>query len=120
MNYSYFNSTTTLNNYFKGNKYILRGDIDGEPCIENRYQPFKFKTDGNNACIFQKSFCNEEGQIVANNGTTAADTSCRCDYTKGYVFVVDPTNKCFCHPTLEDCSCYEKKCDKNQFLNPSE
>ncbi|CAC5422988.1 unnamed protein product [Mytilus coruscus] len=102
-----------------GNKYIIRGDIDGEPCERNRYQPFKFKTDGYNECIFEKSVCNEEGQIVQNSGNTTADTSCRCDYTKGYGFVIGPTHKCFCNPTQEDCSCYKKKCNKNEFLNPN-
>ncbi|CAC5355471.1 unnamed protein product [Mytilus coruscus] len=101
-----------------GHKYIIRGDIDGEPCEENRYQPFKFRTDGNNKCIFGKSVCNEEGQIVQNTGNTTTDTSCRCDYTNGYGFVVEPTRKCFCHPTQEDCSCYKKKCSNNEFLNP--
>lgn len=104
---------------WKGNKYIIRGDIDGEPCEKNRYQPFKFQTDGYNKCIFEKSVCNEEGQIAQNSGNTTADTSCRCDYTKGYRFVIEPTNKCYCRPTHEDCSCYKKKCRNNEFLNPS-
>ncbi|CAC5422996.1 unnamed protein product [Mytilus coruscus] len=103
-----------------GNKYIIRGDIDGEPCKGNRYQPFKFKTEGYDKCIFKKSICNEEGQILQNSGNTTADNSCRCDYTKGYSFVIEPTHKCFCHPTQEDCSCYMKKCRRNEFLNPSE
>lgn len=110
----------TLYFSFKGNKYIIRGDIDGEPCEGNRYQPFKFKTDGYNKCIFEKSICNEEGQIVQNSGNTTVDTSCRCDYTKGYSFVIEPTHKCYCHPTQEDCSCFMKKCQGDEFLNPSE
>ncbi|CAC5398077.1 unnamed protein product [Mytilus coruscus] len=102
-----------------GNKYIVRGDIDGEPCEKTRYQPFKFRTEGNSKCIFQKSACSEDGQIIHNNGNTTSDITCRCDYTRGYGFVIKPKHTCFCYPTEEDCSCYKKKCNTNELLNPN-
>ena len=41
---------------------------------------------------------------------TDKDTTCRCDYTKGYTFVTRPKHICYCVPTEEDCSCYRPIC----------
>lgn len=86
-------------------------------CNIGRFQPIVFTTDGNSGCIFQKSKCDEEGQVVFSNGTSDYDIACRCDYTKGYTFVSNPNNACFCEPFKEDCSCYKENCLK---LSPGE
>ena len=80
------------------------------PCNDAHYQPIPFVTTGNSDCIFRKSLCTEEGQILFSNGTTKTDSTCRCDYKQGYAFVTVPRNKCSCRPSEEDCSCYLKKC----------
>ena len=79
-------------------------------CPLERYQPFPYNTNEINECIYLKSNCTEEGQIISDNGTTSRDSGCRCDYTKGYTYVSPPINPCNCHPVLEDCSCYAMKC----------
>lgn len=63
-----------------------------------------------------KNKCHEIGQVIARNGSTTEDSSCRCDYTKGFDFVVKPKNACYCFPVAEDCSCYKKKCSAGEIL----
>lgn len=67
-------------------------------------------------CLFTKSHCTSEGQIVCSNGSEISDVTCRCDYQKGYAM---GQTKC-CSPTLfEDCTCYKKRCPyENQELDP--
>ncbi|XP_052078392.1 uncharacterized protein LOC127716270 isoform X2 [Mytilus californianus] len=101
-----------------GYKYVVSGNINGKPCNVVRFQPFKFKTDGNSRCVFQKSLCTEEGQVDFNNGTTVSDSTCRCDFTRGYAFVSTPKDLCFCVPSNEDCSCFKKPCRENEILTP--
>ncbi|CAC5424761.1 unnamed protein product [Mytilus coruscus] len=67
-------------------------------------------------CIFAKSLCSEEGQIVYEDGSTKDDTTCRCDYTRNYSFIKTPRHFCFCIPTEEDCSCYIQSCPVNLTL----
>ncbi|CAG2239426.1 unnamed protein product [Mytilus edulis] len=95
-----------------GRKAVLRGGIDAEICSVERYQPFpiKFFTNASTNCMFLKSFCNEEGQVVYDPGNRNTDTTCRCDYRRGYDFIVKPNNPCFCKPSHEDCSCFLKTC----------
>ncbi|XP_076072010.1 uncharacterized protein LOC143043715 [Mytilus galloprovincialis] len=73
---------------------------------------------GNSRCIYKKSFCNEEGQVYSNNGTLKKNRICRCDYTRGYDFVVRPNRRCYCEPSEEDCSCYLKLCSSDEMLSP--
>jgi hypothetical protein len=49
-----------------------------------------------------------EGQIVYSNGSASEDRTCTCDYRAGYAFLREPAGKCFCSPSVEDCSCYKK------------
>ena len=57
-----------------------------------------------------KSNCTEEGQIISDHGTGTRDSSCRCDYTKGYTYVTPPINPC---------NCYAMKCfNKTYELSP--
>lgn len=86
-------------------------------CSSKRYQPFKFRTDGNSDCAYKKSFCQEEGMIIYNNGSATLDTQCRCDHTKGYAFVSMTRQNCFCIPSQEDCSCYKKACESKTKLS---
>lgn len=76
-------------------------------CRADRYQPKAFVTNGNTDCIFQKSSCSEEGQVVCKNLSTEEDAACICDYTKGYTFVSNTMNPCYCVPSKEDCSCFK-------------
>ncbi|CAC5415466.1 unnamed protein product [Mytilus coruscus] len=101
-----------------GYKFIVRGNLDGSQCNETRYQPTKFWTNGSSECIYKKSNCSEEGLIIHAKGNSTSDTTCRCDYTKGYAFVNRPKGECFCDPTVEDCSCYRKPCNKSHVLTP--
>lgn len=101
-----------------GYKTIIRGGFYGDPCSFNYYQPFIHSTQIGENCALKKSLCNEEGQIVADVGSPKEDRLCRCDYTVGYNFVILPKQKCFCKPTMEDCSCYMKQCSPNEILTP--
>lgn len=101
-----------------GYKMVLRGNIDGEKCARERYQPIRyFNTDGR-YCLFQKSMCNEEGQITVVKGSSKSDSKCICDYTNGYALVSKTSNKCYCSPSEEDCSCYLKYCPNRHDLSP--
>ena len=88
----------------RGTKILRSPVINVGDCSNNRYQPLKFTTNGNSDCVFLKSFCEEEGQVIANNGTSSTDRSCRCDYTRGYVYVTPPSDICSCVPSSEDCT----------------
>ncbi|XP_076084530.1 uncharacterized protein LOC143055281 [Mytilus galloprovincialis] len=95
-----------------GSKLVLQPLFNLAECDTGRYQPIVFTTHGNSECIFSKSMCADEGQLVFSNDSSSADTACRCDYTQGYAFVTRPTNRCFCNPSDEDCSCYKSTCTK--------
>ncbi|VDI75505.1 Hypothetical predicted protein [Mytilus galloprovincialis] len=101
----------------KGQKCVLKGNLDGEVCSSNRYQPFKFRTHGNSYCAYKKSFCQEEGMLIYNNGSATLDTQCRCDHTKGFAFVSMTRQNCFCIPSQEDCTCYKKACENKTKLS---
>ena len=96
--------------YITGSKRVYSRNFNRAPCNDTRYQPIPFVTNGNSDCIFRKSLCTEEGQILFTNGTMETDSTCRCDYKQGYAFVTVPRSKCYCRPSEEDCSCYLKKC----------
>lgn len=98
---------------------VYSGDIDADVCPDDRYMPFNFKSNMTKSCIFLKSKCNGEGQLVHHNWSLAEDTACMCDFSNGYAFIKKPQNNCFCVPSLEDCSCYKKTCrDDNYMLSP--
>ncbi|XP_076105734.1 uncharacterized protein LOC143074071 [Mytilus galloprovincialis] len=77
-----------------------------EKCTFERYQPIAFSSFGNSDCVFRKSTCSEEGQVVCSDNSLDVDVSCRCDHTKGYKFVSKTRNPCYCIPSNEDCSCF--------------
>lgn len=104
--------------FFVGYKFVLRGGLDSIQCEKIRYQPFKLTTYGYSHCIFEKTKCIEEGQIVYDNGTATSNRFCRCDYTNSYNFIKKTRTTCFCDPTAEDCSCYKMNCTDGQILSP--
>lgn len=96
-----------------GQKYVWSGGLRNIKCSSERFQPLGFNLWQNvsSQCIFLKSFCNEEGQVIHINGSAEKDVSCRCDHTRGYAFVANNnTDKSSCKSLEEDCSCYMKKC----------
>lgn len=101
-----------------GYKFIFRGSLDGKKCDKDYYQPFKFWTNATSKCLLQKSQCTEEGQITAEDGNSITDRTCRCDYTRGYTFFKQPLKKCFCVPSLEDCSCHQTTCPSSYHFTP--
>ncbi|CAC5362191.1 OBSCN [Mytilus coruscus] len=101
-----------------GRKNVLRGGLDADICSSERYQPWpiKFYTNVSTNCIFLKTACNEEGQLLHGKGNRNTDTTCRCDYTGGYDFLIKPQNLWFCVPSEEDCSCYLKTCQDSRYV----
>ncbi|XP_052103446.1 uncharacterized protein LOC127736920 [Mytilus californianus] len=91
-------------------------DIYYDPCPDGLYQMGPAKSYEITNCLFKKSHCTSEGQILCSNGSELSDVTCRCDYQDGYAMV---QTKC-CSPTLfEDCTCYKKRCpNENQELDP--
>ncbi|XP_071124008.1 uncharacterized protein [Mytilus edulis] len=94
------------------------GTLQGADCNNYLYQPFKFLTSGNSRCVYKTSSCSEKGQVVYKNGTKKNDILCRCDYTRGYDFIIKPKHPCKCVPSEEDCSCHLKSCSSNDILSP--
>ncbi|CAC5403771.1 unnamed protein product [Mytilus coruscus] len=102
----------------KGSKRIHAGDFTRGYCAQERFQPFKFWTNGSMSdCIYFKSNCSEEGQIVYKDNSKKDDSTCRCDYKKNFSFIKTPRHYCYCLPTEEDCSCYIKSCPDNFSLS---
>lgn len=97
----------------------ITGTLQGADCDNDFYQPLKFWTSENSRCVFEKSYCSGEGQVIFSNGTTKEDRSCRCDYTTGYDFIVRPKQQCQCEPAEEDCSCYLNLCSSQDRLSQS-
>ncbi|CAC5421079.1 unnamed protein product [Mytilus coruscus] len=114
----YSENCTTSDFQQPGRKSVLRGGIDAVLCSLERYQPFsiRFYTNVSTNCIFMKSFCNEEGQVVYDHGNRITDITCRCDYRRDFDFLVKPNNPCFCKPSQEDCSCYFKTCSNTSHV----
>ncbi|XP_052090203.1 uncharacterized protein LOC127726788 [Mytilus californianus] len=119
---SYSENCTRSDFQQAGRKSVLRGGIDAVVCSKERYQPSQhiFYTNASTNCIFLKSFCNEEGQVVNNQGDRNTDASCRCDYRRGYDFLINPNNPCFCKPSQEDCSCFLKICSNSSQILSSD
>ncbi|CAG2211643.1 unnamed protein product [Mytilus edulis] len=62
---------------------------------------------GHHLCIFDcgsSSF--SLGQETYEIGNTSVDRKCICNTDRGYSFVRNPKNQCYCNPSTEDCSCY--------------
>lgn len=102
----------------EGSKRIYAGHFSRGTCSLNRFQPIIFWTNGSlSDCIFAKSKCNDEGQIVYNDMSPSDDISCTCDTKKSYSFLKTSKYNFNCIPTEEDCSCYIKSCPENSTLS---
>ncbi|XP_052084074.1 uncharacterized protein LOC127721356 isoform X2 [Mytilus californianus] len=102
----------------KGSKRIFAGYFTREQCIQERFQPIKFRTNESMSdCVYAKSICSEEGQLMQKENSTKDDRTCRCDHRKNYSFIHTPRNLCFCIPTKEDCSCFIRSCPANYTLS---
>ncbi|XP_076071558.1 uncharacterized protein LOC143042939 [Mytilus galloprovincialis] len=95
----------------RGEKYVITGRLRNVDCSSERYQPFPLWANVSGVCLFRKTPCEEEGQVVFNSGNLISDGACRCDFSKGYKFIQQPKQKCFCIPSDEDCSCHISQCD---------
>lgn len=95
---------------------MIRGNPDRDKCSKGTYQPYKHRNFKSSDCVYKKSLCNEEGQVMHDKGNNTDDPTCRCDYRKGYDFVVKPRNKCYCYPSTQDCSCYIRQCDNTDTI----
>ncbi|VDI63074.1 Hypothetical predicted protein, partial [Mytilus galloprovincialis] len=89
-----------------GYKYVFQPNLNRAACSGNRYQPFIFETVGYSDCTYQKSLCSSLGQETYENGDTTVDRQCICDTDRGYTFVKNSKNQCYCNPSTGDCSCY--------------
>ncbi|VDI30998.1 Hypothetical predicted protein [Mytilus galloprovincialis] len=104
--------------FVKGRKSVLRVGTDADFCSKERYQPsgYSLYTNASTHCIFFKTFCNEEGQVVYDPGDHNRDATCRCDYRRSYDFLKNNNNPCFCKPSIEDCSCFLKICSNSSHI----
>ncbi|XP_071147417.1 uncharacterized protein [Mytilus edulis] len=89
-----------------GYKYVFQPNLNRAACSANRYQPFIFETVGYSDCTFKKSLCSSLGQETYANGDTRVDRKCICNTDRGYTFIMNSKNQCYCNPSTEDCSCY--------------
>lgn len=82
------------------------GNLNSENCPGDEFQFEPSWSNEQSRCLFRKSFCNEEGQIIYSDENSSRDRRCVCDYTNGYKFTTYPINRNYCVPFEEDCSCY--------------
>ncbi|XP_076082461.1 uncharacterized protein LOC143053546 [Mytilus galloprovincialis] len=94
---------------------VLSGQLHVKQCKDNYFSPYISWSNEGYECQYQKHLCNEEGQIVVDTGSNVRDIKCKCDYRKGYVFVIKPKDECTCSPSVEDCSCHQTHCQNNSF-----
>ncbi|XP_063410536.1 uncharacterized protein LOC134693628 [Mytilus trossulus] len=101
-------------------KTILRGNYDAGPCSEERYQPgkMKYSTNVSSVCVFTKSPCSEEGQILYDKGSPTQDVECRCDYRKKFDFIFRQNVSRYCKPSEQDCACFKNQCPTDFELSP--
>ncbi|CAC5422029.1 unnamed protein product [Mytilus coruscus] len=100
-----------------GQKYVISGRRKNMNCSNERYQPFRLYSSELSTCVFEKSSCSAEGQIIFSEGSTKEDRTCRCDYSRGYTFLSRPKDLCYCTPNEADCSCYIAACPESRSLS---
>lgn len=89
-----------------GEKYVIAGARTTAACSIDTYQPFALWANISSCCLYQKSKCNDEGQIPSSTDLGIADRSCQCDLKNGFHFVKQPKDPCNCFSFEEDCSCF--------------
>lgn len=82
------------------------GNLNSEICPEDEFQFGPSWSNEQSKCLFRKSLCNEEGQIIYSHENSSRDRRCACDHTDGYKLTTHPRNRQYCIPFVEDCSCY--------------
>ena len=60
----------------------LSGLINTVSCREGTFQRHPYKSNTQCACNETKGHCNKTGQVVASNGSTTEDRTCRCDFSQ--------------------------------------
>ena len=88
------------------------------PCHEGTFQRHPYESNTQCACNETKGHCNKTGQVVASNGSTTEDRTCRCDFRRGYKFSTKPSNECVCQSSSEDCTCIKEECKTEYRLSP--
>ncbi|XP_052097936.1 carboxy-terminal kinesin 2-like [Mytilus californianus] len=101
-----------------GERYVITGSLRNVDCSSKQYQPFSLWSNISGVCLYQKTPCVGQGQVIFSNGSLIEDRKCRCDYTKGYTFIQRPKQNCSCNPSEEDCSCYISECPGGSVLSP--
>lgn len=99
-----------------GLRGVFSGQLNAKLCPDNQFSPCISWSNNGPECQYQKQLCNEEGQVVVDNGSNIRDIKCRCDYRHGYVYNVKPKNECLCSPSVEDCTCHLKQCQHNNLI----
>ena len=94
------------------------GNINAVPCREGTFQRHHYMSNTQCACNETKGHCNKRGQVVASNGSTTEDRTCRCDFRRGYKFSTKPSNECVCQSSSEDCTCIKEECKTGYRLSP--
>ncbi|CAG2193242.1 MIB [Mytilus edulis] len=90
--------------------YLHRSDkINYKRCPKHLYQPYPVWSNEISDCEYEKSSCNSIGQIPCGNGNTTADSTCGCNYKKGYIII--GITKCCSPSTIEECYCQYYMCE---------
>ncbi|VDH92868.1 Hypothetical predicted protein [Mytilus galloprovincialis] len=113
-----FDDSCFVSERYPAGSYVLyEGGLNSKHCPDDQYQPMPYASNEDNKndkCMYLKTQCNGEGQLIHDlSEKPDKDRTCRCDYSRGYDFVYKPRNRCYCIPTEEDCSCYQKPCNNN-------
>lgn len=69
-------------------------------CPNHLYQPIPVKSYEISDCEYKKSSCNGIGQVLRDNGNSTDDSTCECDYKKGYVNNGD--GECYCQYSMSE------------------
>ncbi|XP_063428737.1 uncharacterized protein LOC134711787 isoform X2 [Mytilus trossulus] len=91
------------------------GNLNSEICSEGEFQFNSSWSNEQSRCLFEKSLCNEEGQIIYSDENSIRDRRCTCDHTNGYKFTTYPINRHYCVPFDEDCSCYRDMTQEDSY-----
>ena len=89
-----------------------------EECPANRYQPIPKNSSEIFQCEYEKSVCDEEGEVKCDDGSTTTDRQCRCDYKQGwianiYAFINTKNKTCY-FPRQVHRGCKKIPCSNDQ------
>ena len=94
-----------------------------EECPSNRYQPIPKNSSEIYQCEYEKSVCDEEGEVKCDDGSTTTDRQCRCDYKQGwianiYAFINTNNRTCYFPRQVHRGCDKPNDCTKDQELDP--